>query len=153
LTYYKTLFYSLKDEPCDVIFHEGFSKTKNIYEIKRAKTPATQKIVEFAKSKNCSRFEKTEEKSDLRFHAYLSGFHRFFPTSKIRDAVGKITDKLEGVVMRKRDYNMAKNVSRGLKENETGILFYGAHHHPENYINRISPDIKLVFHEQTGSEY
>ena len=62
--------------------------------------------------------------------------------------VSSVESKMNNLIIRRRDYNIARNVSRRLKKNETGILFYGREHKPEIYINALSPDIEMVFHPQ-----
>lgn len=150
LSYLDIIYLSMKDKNVDVIFCEGKLKTwninliRNLDRIKKIASPDMQKMLGFAKEEKC-RIEKTEDEKDINFHLYLVSLPFYVPF-RLRGFVWEIVKKLDIVSMKKRDYNMAKNVSKELKEGETGILLYGMAHHPENYIRMLSPDIEVIIH-------
>ncbi len=149
ISYLNSLFNSLEDEDIDVIFHEGMFKNYRLIELIDVEIPSQKRILKFAFNKK-SRIEKTEKKAHWISHALVSNLSLFlkvyFPKMRNNYLVDKIIKKSKKIFIRKRDYNMAYNVSKRLKESETGILFYGKAHHPENYVNVLSPDIELIFH-------
>ena len=127
----------LKDKKIDVVFCEGLFRSYSPWLLPL--DSMHRGVFEIAQEKD-SRIEKTEDGKFHYFHgkiATLSDIVERIPL--IRKAVRWVDYQY----LRRRDYEMGKNVSKYLKENENGIIFYGELHKPTDYIKSFSQDIKI----------
>lgn len=123
-----TIHKKLSGKNIDKIFFESSYRKVPVKEI------AYEPLESLCRDFGIDEIEKTESSSsyfsDVRAAEYMS-FGGIF---------GK---RIHNIFVRKRDYEMAKHVSKGLKEGEVGLLIFGGGHEPEGYLNLLASDIKL----------
>ena len=117
----------LKNEKIDKIFIEGSLRKKPVNIIK------SELVRRLCNNLGVRKIEKTESVGS--FLAQLASSQLF----------NTPFEKMFSVFVKKRDYEMARYVSKGLKDEETGLILFGAVHRPECYVDMFSDDIKMRY--------
>jgi hypothetical protein len=117
----------LKNEKIDRIFIESSLRRKPVNIIKG------EPVRRLCNNLSVREIEKTESVSS--FLAQLASSQLF----------NTPFEKMFGVFVKRRDYEMARYVSKELKDGETGLIVFGAVHRPECYVNMFADGIKMRY--------
>jgi hypothetical protein len=117
----------LKNEKIDRIFIESSLRKRPVGRIKN------EPVRRLCKNLGVHEIEKTESMSS--FLAQLASSQLFETPLK----------KMFSLFVKRRDYEMARYVSKELKDGETGLILFGAVHRPECYVNMVSDDIRMRY--------
>jgi hypothetical protein len=117
----------LRNEKIDRIFIENYLRKKPVRKIK------SEPIKRLCNNLGVREVEKTENVSSLL--TQLMSSHFFNIPFK----------NMFNIFMKKRDYEMARHVSKGLKDEETGLILFGTVHRPECYVGIFADEIKMRY--------